>query len=64
MSLSRKSWGIESVLRQSITNLDVARELHIEARDLNEAIQVATRFPGARYGSIEVRPIHEMPHPK
>ncbi len=29
----------------------------IEARDLNEAIQVATRWPSARFGSIEVRPI-------
>ena len=29
----------------------------IEARDLNEAIQVAGRIPGARFGSIEVRRI-------
>jgi hypothetical protein len=29
----------------------------IDARDLNEAIQVASRIPGARVGSIEVRPI-------
>ena len=29
----------------------------IEARDLNEAIQVAGRIPGARLGSVEVRPI-------
>jgi hypothetical protein len=29
----------------------------IEARDLNEAIQVAGRIPGARLGSIEVRAI-------
>jgi hypothetical protein len=29
----------------------------IEARDLNEAIQVASRWPSARLGSIEVRPI-------
>jgi len=28
----------------------------IEARDLNEAIQVAARIPSARTGSIEVRP--------
>ena len=32
----------------------------INARDLNEAIQVASRIPGARFGSIEVRPIWEM----
>jgi len=29
----------------------------VEARDLNEAIQVASRIPSARIGSIEVRPI-------
>jgi hypothetical protein len=29
----------------------------IEAKDLNDAIQVAGRIPGARTGSVEVRPI-------
>ena len=29
----------------------------IEAKDLNEAIQVGSRIPGAKIGSIEVRPI-------
>ena len=29
----------------------------IEARDLNDAVQVAARIPGARMGAIEVRPI-------
>lgn len=29
----------------------------IDARDLNEAIQVASRIPSAKMGSIEVRPI-------
>ena len=29
----------------------------IEARDLNEAIQVASKDPAARYGSVEVRAI-------
>jgi len=29
----------------------------IEARDLNEAIQIAARIPGARYGCVEIRPI-------
>jgi hypothetical protein len=29
----------------------------IEARDLNDAIQVASKIPSARTGSIEVRPI-------
>ena len=32
----------------------------IKARDLNEAIQVASRIPSARLGSIEVRPIREF----
>lgn len=31
----------------------------IAARDLNEAIQVASKMPEARVGSIEVRPIRE-----
>ena len=29
----------------------------VEAKDLDEAIGLAARIPGARYGSIEVRPI-------
>jgi hypothetical protein len=33
--------------------------LLINARDLNEAIQVASKWPSARFGSIEVRPIEE-----
>ena len=28
----------------------------IEARDLAEAVQIAGRIPGARFGSVEVRP--------
>ena len=32
----------------------------LKARDLNEAIQLASRIPGARFGSVEVRPIAEM----
>ena len=31
----------------------------IEARDLNEAIQVASKWPGARFADIEVRPVQE-----
>jgi len=31
----------------------------IEARDLDEAIQLAGKWPSARLGSIEVRPIEE-----
>jgi hypothetical protein len=32
----------------------------IEARDLNDAIQVAARIPGARHGTVEVRPIQDF----
>jgi hypothetical protein len=32
----------------------------IDARDLNEAIQVASRWPSARLGKIEVRPIEPV----
>lgn len=31
----------------------------IEARDLNEAIQVASKIPGARFGCVEIRPVAE-----
>lgn len=33
----------------------------IDAKDLNEAIQIAARIPGARVGGIEVRPTWEVP---
>ena len=36
----------------------------INARDLNDAIQVASRIPSARIGSIEVRPIMEIDRPQ
>jgi hypothetical protein len=32
----------------------------IEARDLNDAIQVAAKIPPARAGSVEVRPVREL----
>lgn len=32
----------------------------IDARDLNEALQVAEKLPQARFGSIEVRPIRPL----
>lgn len=32
----------------------------IDARDLNEAIQVAAKIPPARVGSIEVRPVRPI----
>jgi hypothetical protein len=34
----------------------------IEARDMDEACAVASRFPPARIGIIEVRPVHELTH--
>jgi hypothetical protein len=33
--------------------------LLIEARDLNDAIRIASKFPPARLGCVEVRPILE-----
>jgi hypothetical protein len=35
----------------------------VEANDLDEAIRLAERIPGARWGSIEVRPIVPIPVP-
>jgi hypothetical protein len=32
----------------------------IDCKDLDEAIEIAAKIPGARSGSIEVRPIWEM----
>jgi hypothetical protein len=32
----------------------------IEARDLNEAIQLAAHIPGGRLGGVEVRPVKEL----
>ena len=35
----------------------------LEAKDLNDAIQVASRIPSARWGTVEVRPIMEISKP-
>lgn len=32
----------------------------IDAKDLNEAIQIASGIPPAKYGSIEVRPVRQL----
>ena len=32
----------------------------VEAKDLDEAISIAAKIPGAKHGSIEVRPIRKM----
>nr|QLH55556.1 DGPF domain-containing protein [Myxococcus virescens] len=36
----------------------------VEARDLDEAIGIASRIPAARTGSIEVRPVREFSMPQ
>ena len=33
----------------------------ISAGDLNEAIQVASKFPSVRFGTMEVRPVRDIP---
>ena len=38
-------------------------EFLITAKDLNDAVQVASRIPGARHGTVEVRPIMEFDKP-
>ena len=38
----------------------VAGFYFIEARDLNEAIQVASRFPSAPLGTVEIRPCRDL----
>ena len=35
----------------------------VEARDLEEAIQIASRIPSAKLGSIEVRPVQVFEQP-
>ncbi len=32
----------------------------VDARDLDEAIDIAERIPGARLGTVEIRPVMEM----
>ena len=32
----------------------------VDAKDLNEAIQLAAGIPPAKYGSVEVRPVREL----
>jgi hypothetical protein len=42
------------------TNEQVGGFVLIEARDLNEAIQLASKMPAAYLGGIEVRPVREI----
>jgi hypothetical protein len=32
----------------------------VEARDLNEALNIAKGIPAARVGSVEVRPVRQL----
>jgi hypothetical protein len=34
---------------------------HLECKDMNEALELAARIPGASCGTIEVRPVLELP---
>ena len=34
--------------------------LMLDVRDLNDAVRIATNFPAARIGSVEVRPMKEL----
>jgi hypothetical protein len=42
------------------TNEQIGGFMLIEARDLNEAIQIASKVPVIRLGGVEVRPIKEL----
>jgi hypothetical protein len=44
------------------TNEQIGGFILIEAKDLNEAIQLASGIPPIRLGGIEVRPIMELSH--
>ena len=44
------------------TNKQLIEIFTIDARDLNQAIRLASTMPQAREGSIEVRPIMESEH--
>ena len=34
----------------------------VDAKDLDEAISIASRIPGARRGTVEIRPVMEIPN--
>jgi hypothetical protein len=42
------------------TNEQIGGFILIEAQDLNEAIQLASKIPAIRLGGIEVRPVKEL----
>ncbi|MEM9160273.1 MAG: YciI family protein [Verrucomicrobiota bacterium] len=45
------------------TKEQLAGYYHLECKDLDEAIAYAARIPGARWGSIEIRPIRTLNPP-
>ncbi len=45
------------------TKEQMAGFILIEARDMNEAVRLAAGIPMAEMGTIEVRPIYEIPTP-
>jgi hypothetical protein len=34
----------------------------VEAKDLDEAIKIAEQIPAAKWGTVEIRPVVELPH--
>ena len=44
------------------TNEQIGGFILIEAKDLNEAIHLASQLPAIRFGAIEVRPVKELTH--
>ncbi len=42
------------------TREQIAGYFLIDTKDLNEAVRIATRVPGARIGTVEVRPLIEI----
>jgi hypothetical protein len=42
------------------TNEQIGGFILIDARDLNEAIQLASHIPAVRLGGVEVRPVKEL----
>ena len=42
------------------TREQIAGYFLIDAKDLDEAVAIATRVPGAQIGTVEVRPVKEI----
>jgi len=43
------------------TREQLAGYLLVEAKDLDEAIEIAEQHPVARFGTVEIRPVKEIP---